>query len=45
MDHIAPASTTYPVTLMGLTTVLAMYTRNECQLSINVCVNNDAKRN
>ncbi len=45
MDHIAPASTTYPMTQVGLTTVLAMYTMNECHPSINMCVNNDAKRN
>jgi hypothetical protein len=38
MNPITPAAATYPVTSVGQTTMLAMYKKNECHQSVNVCV-------
>ncbi len=44
MDHISPALPHTPWFQVGYDTVCAMYKKNEHCQSINVCVNNDAKR-
>jgi hypothetical protein len=43
MDYIAPASTKYPMTQGVYYIVSAMNKKNECHLSMNVCLNNSAK--
>jgi hypothetical protein len=39
MDHTVLEPTTYPMTQVGYNFMLAMYKKNECCQSVNVCVN------
>jgi hypothetical protein len=43
MHNIEPAPATHHVIQVGYNTELAMYKKNECRQSINVCVNKDAR--